>query len=76
METFVVEIERTEKYYMKVRVKAKDEQEARRKVIEFDNNNGLENQWNELDPIVSTEYTPYSEAYLIDGEEEGLIVVE
>lgn len=53
---FVVEITRTETYTHTVKVEAKDETEARRKVMNFDDDNGFGNEWNELDPSVSTEY--------------------
>lgn len=78
MEQFVVEIERTEKYYTKVLVKAENEQEARRKAVEFDIGNGLEDTWNELQPSVSTDYTatPEALACITDGEKEFLTVVE
>ena len=53
---FVVDITRTETYIHTVRVKAKDEAEARRKVMNFDDDDGFVNEWNELDPSVNTEY--------------------
>lgn len=78
METFVVEIERTEKYRTKVLVKAVDKADARRRAMEFDADNGLENTWNELQPEVETAYSPYNmgEAHPKDGEEGRLPVVE
>ena len=53
---FVVEITRTETYTHTVRVEAKDEAEARRKVMNFDDDDGFVNEWNELEPSVDTEY--------------------
>lgn len=53
---FVVEITRTETYTHTVRVNAKNKLEARWKVMNFDDDNGFENEWNELDPDVSTKY--------------------
>ena len=53
---FVVEIERKEIYHHRVVVDAKNEIEAKRKVMEFDDGNGFENVWNEADFDVDTTY--------------------
>ena len=78
MEKFVVEIERTEKYYTKVLVEATDELDARRRAVAFDEDNGLEAEWNELQPEVGTTYTAYDmdEAHLIYGEAECMTVIK
>lgn len=75
---FVVEIERTEKYFHKCIVEAKDRNEAVRKVSAFDVNNGFSNTWNELQPSVETEYvaTEKDMACLTGDEEECLEVVK
>lgn len=67
---FIVEIERIERYYNKVAVIAKDEQEATKKVGAYDLDNGFENEWNELQPDVTTHYyaTAQEDAGLTDGE--------
>ena len=53
---YIVEIERKETYRHRVVVDAKDEIEAKRKVMEFDDGNGFENIWNEADFDVDTTY--------------------
>lgn len=75
---FVVEIERTEKYFHKCIVEAKDRREAVRKVSEFDSNDGFSDTWNELQPSVDTDYvaTEKDLACLTEGEEEHIEVVK
>ena len=75
---FVVEIERTEKYFHKVIVEAKDKNEAVRKVSAFESNDGFSDTWNELQPSVDTEYvaTEKDMACLTEGEEKCLEVVK
>lgn len=77
MAMFVVEITRTETYTHTVKVEAKDEAEARRKVMNFDDDNGFENEWNELSPSVDTEYeaTEAIDTYLDGQELEDLLEV-
>lgn len=53
---FVVEIERKETYHHRVVVDAKDEIEAKRKVMEFDGCNGFLEVWSESDFDVDTTY--------------------
>lgn len=53
---FVVNITRNETYRHTVVVEAKDKDDAKRKVMNFDDNDGFLDEWNELDPEVETEY--------------------
>lgn len=64
---FVVEITRTETYTHTVRVKAKNELEARWKVMNFDDDNYFEGKWNEIAPDVATAYEA-KDATLCDAD--------
>ena len=55
-EKFLVTITRTETYVHECVVEAENEREARRKVMEYDDNDGFANEWMELDPSTETEY--------------------
>lgn len=56
MGKFKVKIQRIEVYTHSVAIEAKDEEDAERIVREMDKLNAFENQWNELDPSVKTDY--------------------
>lgn len=53
---YLVKITRTEEYVHEVLVEAKNAPEARRKVQNYNDNDGFENLWNELGPYVDTGY--------------------